>query len=164
MTLEEMEKRLRRLEDREAIKELHRNYIYWLNNRQWHEATECFAEDAVARIFRHPLCDGKAAIGRLFTETMSGVNAGKGRDCHFATMPVVTMDADNATGHWLLYIFIADPETGNALRWTQGRYACKYKKIQGEWKFSKLVWINPWPLTSETMPKMEDLKKLGVEL
>lgn len=164
MTLEEMEKRLRILEDREAIKALHRDYVFWLNNRQWDEMTGLFTEDAKAHIFRHPLCEGKEQIGRLFTETMSKVNTGKGRDAHFATMPVVTVEGERARGHWMLYILIADPETGNAWRWTQGRYECEYRKVQGQWKFHRLVWVNPWPRTSESLPKVEDVKALGIEL
>lgn len=164
MNLEEMEKRLRRLEDVEAIKALHRDYIFGLNNRQWHEMAGCFTDDAKALIFRHPLCEGKEQISRLFTDTMSRVNTGKGRDAHFATMPVVSVEGDRARGHWLLYILIADPETGNAWKWTQGRYECEYRRVQDQWKFSKLVWVNPWPRTPESLPGLEDVMALGIEL
>lgn len=164
MNLEEIEKRLRILEDTEAIKVLHRDYVFWLNNRQWHEMTELFTENARALIFRHPPCEGKEQISRLFTETMAQVNAGKGRDAHFATMPVISVEGDRARGHWLLYILIAHPETGQAWRWMQGRYECEYRKVQGQWKFSKLVWVNPWPRTSESLPKVEDVKDLGIDL
>jgi ketosteroid isomerase-like protein len=160
MTLDEMEKRLQALEDLEAIKNLHRNYILWLNNRQWDYMAECFNENAVALIYRHPLCRGKAEIHRLFTETMSQVNTGKGRDAHFATLPVISVDGDRAKGHWLLYILIAHPVTGEAFRWLQGRYECTYEKANGKWKFTKLVWVNPWPRTSDSLPKVEDLKAL----
>ena len=132
MTSDEMEKRLRALEDLEAIKALHRSYILWLNNRQWDEMSECFTEDAVALIFRHPLCRGKSEIHKLFTETMSKVNTGKGRDAHFATLPVISVDGDRAKGQWLLYILIAHPDTGEAFRWIQGRYECTYDKADGK--------------------------------
>jgi ketosteroid isomerase-like protein len=164
MDLNEIEKRLQVLEDKEAIKELHRDYIFWLNNRQWEEMTECFTHNAVAHIYRHPLRTGKEQIHKLFTEVMSGVNVGKGRDGHFATLPVIEVNAHKAKGHWLLYILIADPVTGNAMRWTQGRYECEYEKVEGKWKFSKLVFINPWPRQPETLPKVEDLKALGINL
>ncbi len=164
MDLIEIERRLQVLEDKEAIKDLHRNYVFWLNNRQWDMMTECFTQNAVAHIYRHPLRTGKEQIRRLFTEVMSGVNEGKGRDGHFATLPVIEINGSKARGHWLLYILIADPVTGNALRWTQGRYECEYEKTGGEWKFSKLVFINPWPRQPETLPAVEDVKALGINL
>jgi hypothetical protein len=164
MDLKEIENRLQVLEDKEAIKALHRDYVFWLNNRQWEEMTECFTHNAVAHIYRHPLRTGREQIHKLFTEVMSGVNAGKGRDGHFATLPVIEVRGNRARGHWLLYILIADPVTGNALRWTQGRYECEYEKIEGKWKFSKLVFVNPWPRQPETLPRVEDMKALGIDL
>ncbi len=164
MDMRELSKRIQILEDLEAIKTLHHEYIYSLNNRQWEETTDCFTEDAVAQIWRHPRCNGKVEIHRLFVETMSKINSGKGRDGHFATMPVIKVDGNRARGHWLLYILIADPVTGNAARWMQGRYECEYAKNAGQWKFSRLVWVNPWPRQPETLPKVADLKNLGIEI
>jgi hypothetical protein len=46
MTLEELEKRVKVLEDIEAIKQLHVNYVYLLCNLQWDDMVECFAEGA----------------------------------------------------------------------------------------------------------------------
>jgi ketosteroid isomerase-like protein len=164
MDLSEISQRLQVLEDLEAIKNLHRDYVFCLNNREWEKTTECFTENAIAHIFRHPRCNGKNEIHRLFVDVMSRVNSGKGRDGHFATMPVIEVNGNKAKGHWLLYIFITDPVTGHALRWTQGRYECEYEKNAGKWKFSKLVWVNPWPRQPESLPKLEDLKDLGIEI
>lgn len=156
----DIEKRVQALEDIEAIKALHRDYIYWLNNSEWDRMVDCFTEDAVARIFRHPLCRGKSDIHALFTQTMSTVNAGKGRDCHFSTMPVIKVDGDSATGHWMLYILIADQQSGKADKWAQGRYECAYQRVADQWKINKLVWINPWPITNDTLPKMKDINEV----
>jgi hypothetical protein len=71
-------------------------------------------------------------------------------------MPVITVDGDHAKGHWMLYIFIADPATGVVSRFLQGRYDCEYTRENGKWKFSKLVWTNPWPLTAESLPRPEE--------
>ena len=156
MTFEEMEKRLRILEDIEAIKSLQNEYIFHLLNGQWGKMADFFAENAYVNIWRHGKCQGRKQINQLFTENISKVNAGKGRDAHFTVMPVITVDGDHAKGHWMLYIFIADPKTGVVSRFLQGRYDCEYIRENGKWKFSKLVWTNPWPLTEESLPRPEE--------
>jgi hypothetical protein len=156
MTFEEMEKQLKILGDIEAIKCLQNEYIFYLLNGQWKEIADCFSENAYVNIWRHGKHQGRKEIFKFFTEHISKVNAGKGRDAHFTVMPVITVDGDHAKGHWMLYIFIADPVTGVVSRFLQGRYDCEYTKENGKWKFSKLIWTNPWPLTDESLPRPEE--------
>jgi hypothetical protein len=151
MTLKEIEKRLKAMEDIETIKRLHNEYLFYLNNSQWQEMADCFTENATANI--HELHKGRGEILKFFTEVIAKLNAGKGRDAHFAVQPVITVDGNRAQGHWLIYIFIADPTTGNALRWIQGRYDCEYVKEYGNWKFSSLTYTSPWPSAPENPPK-----------
>ena len=143
MSMEDIEKRLQAIEDAGAIKNMHNDYLFALNNRQWRDMAECFTEDATADI--HEKVHGKKAILKLFTDVIAKKNAGKGRDAHFAVQPVVEVDGDRAKSHWLIYIFIADPVTGHAQRWVQGRYDCEYVKLGGKWKFSVLKYTSPWP-------------------
>src|SRR4030042_6654841 len=107
MTFEEMEKRLRILEDIEAIKSLQNEYVFYLLNGQWREIADCFTENAFFLISKFEKRQGKEEIYNLFTERISQANAGKGRDAHFTVMPVIALDGDHAKGHWMLYIFIA---------------------------------------------------------
>lgn len=153
MTLEELEKKLRILEDIEAIKNLHHEYIFQLNNRQWDEIIDGFVEDATTNIGHHGLRKGKAEITKLFKEVISKINVGKVRDAHFAVQPVISVEGDKAKGHWLMYIMIADPTTGNASRFTQGRHDCEYVKVDGKWKFKSVKYTRPWPIEPESMPK-----------
>ena len=144
MTMAELEARLRIIEDLEAIKSFHRQYIFFLNNSQWNDIVECFTNDASANI--HGAYKGKEEIRKLFTEKISKLNSsGKVRDAHFAVEPVIQVDGDRAQGHWLIYILISDPVTGAASRWIGGRHDCEYSKVNGEWKFSSLIFTNPWP-------------------
>jgi len=145
MTPEDMEKRLRAIEDAEAIKNMHNDYLFDLNGQQWHEMERYFTEDATVDI--HEKVIGKKAILKFFTEVIAKMNAGKGRDAHFAVQPVVEVDGDRAKSHWLIYIFISDAVTGKADRWIQGRYDCEYAKEDGKWKFSALKYTSPWPAT-----------------
>ncbi len=153
MNTEELARRLQTLEDIEQIKNLQHQYIFYLLNNQWKEMAECFTEDAYANIWRHGAHKGKSEIYRLFTEKIARVNpADRPRDAHFTIMPIITVDGDKAKGQWMLYIF----NGGTAGRYAQGRYDCEYAKVDGKWKFSKLVWTNPWPLTPESLPRPED--------
>ena len=145
MKLEEMEKRLQRLEDKEAIKDLHREYAYLLISQRWSDMVECFAEDATAVIASREPCRGKKEIRTLLTEVIAKhVPKDEG---HFVTQPVISVDGDTAKGHWLLYVFLPEP----ALGWRQARYDCEYVKINGEWKFSSLVFRAPWPAATASV-------------
>ncbi len=163
MDYQDIGRRLQVLEDLEAIRNLHRDYIFWVNNREWDKVVECFANDAQVQVFYHSRSDGIQQIRHLFFNEIAKVNAGKGRDAHFTTMPVIQVYGNQASGHWMLYILISDPVTGNALKNHQGRYQCEYVKLDGHWKFSKLVWVNPWPRTPESRPTLEDVRALGFD-
>ena len=151
MKLEEVEKRLKVLEDIEEIKSMHNEYVFRLVNREWDAMAECFAENATADIGRHGLRKGKKEIARLFSEVIARINVGRGRDAHFVTQPVITVDGDKARGHWMLYIVISDKETGFA-RLSQGRYDVEYVREGGKWIFSALKYTSPWPGEPEIKP------------
>jgi ketosteroid isomerase-like protein len=157
-------RRLQALEDLEAIKNLHREYLFMVNNRQWKDIPNCFSEDAVIQLFHHPRATGMEEIRQHFAGEISRANAGKGRDAHFTTMPVIKVDGDRATGHWMMYIMIAHPETGNAQRIIQGRYSAEYVKIAGQWKYKQLVFVAPWPRQPDSTPKVDEIQDLNADL
>jgi hypothetical protein len=156
MTLEEMEKELRTLKDIEAIKCLQNEYLFYLLNRQWADIPDCFTKDAIFLIAKFEKIVGRENIAKVFSERISKSNAGKDRDAHFAVMPVIRVEGDQARGHWMLYIFIADKVTGLVTYFRQGRYDCEYARENGKWRFSKLIWTNPWPITPESTPRPEE--------
>jgi len=139
VTSEELEKRVRVLEDIEAIKDMHRDYVYALISQRWDDMVECFAEDATAAIAENPPRKGKAEISKLLKDVIAKqVSWDWG---HFVTQPVIAVDGDRAKGHWILYLFFPPPE----VRWLQARYDCEYVKLDGKWKFSDLKFKAPWP-------------------
>lgn len=157
MDLDGIAKRIQALEDIEAIKNLQYQYIFYLLNSQWKEMADCFTDDAYASIWRHGAHRGREAIYKLFSERIAKMNPQeRPRDAHFTVMPVISVDGETAKGHWMLYIFVSDPQSHVVARYNQGRYDCEYAKIDGSWKFSKLVWTNPWPLTPDSLPRPED--------
>ena len=139
MTLEELEKRVKVLEDIEAIKKLHINYVYLLCNLQWEDMLDCFAEDATMELLDQGVRKGKKEISGVFHNVLAKMI--KRNDGHFVGQPIITVKGDKAKGHWILYLFFAEPE----VRWLQGRQDCEYVRVKGEWKFSSVKFTAPWP-------------------
>jgi len=143
MTLEELEKRIRVLEDIEEIKQLHRKYTYALGSQQWDDMLDCFTEDATADIWRWGLRKGKAEIADLFKNVFNGrIQPTHG---HLVSQPVISVDGDRAKGYWLLYLHFAEP----SVSWIQGRHDCEYVRVDGKWKISSLKFTRPWPVVPE---------------
>ena len=146
MTLEELEKKVRTLDDIEEIKNLHREYIFWLNNRQFEEMIDCFSKNATVEIRTFGPRKGREEIVRLFKEEIETVNPRKGSAL---VQPVITVEGDTAKGHWLMFHFshssVALEGIDRLAEWEQGRYDCEYVREGGKWKFSFLKWTCPWP-------------------
>jgi ketosteroid isomerase-like protein len=138
MTFEEMEKRLKTLEEIDAIRNMHNGYIYALASQQWDDMLGCFAEDAVADIWKHGARRGKKEIRELFQGFEGKILPTHG---HLIAQPIIHVDGDTAEGYWILYVFMAEPQ----MQWVQGRYDCKYVRENGKWKFSHLKYTRPWP-------------------
>lgn len=139
MTLEELEKRVKVLEDIEAIKKLHINYVYLLCNLQWEDMLACFAEDATLELPDQGVCKGKKEIRGVFHNVLAKMI--KRTDGHFVGQPIISVEGDRAKGHWILHLFFAEPE----VKWLQGRQDCEYVRVNGEWKFSSVKFTAPWP-------------------
>jgi hypothetical protein len=147
MTLEEMEKRLQRLEDIEEIQNLQIRYCNCLIQAKWDELLDCFSDDAIVDLHAG-YCKGKAEFTKLFKETLSPTH--RGEEGNFAVHPIITVDGDTAKGSWLHYIQFAQPrkldpiptifKTDKAPNWLQGYYEMEYKRVKGEWKISMLKW------------------------
>lgn len=138
MTLEEIEKRLRELEDLEEIKKLHRQYIFWVNSRNWDDIVNSFTEDGWVHIQGRELHQGKKQLKKLFSVDIAKTND-ETHGCHFVMQPVISVDGDKATGHWFMCIvFAISTPNGPTLAWRQGRHDCEYVKVNGTWKFKSV--------------------------
>ena len=136
MTLEEMEKRLRVVEDTEKIKQLQIHYVNCLAFAKWDEVMDCFAEDSEFIFKEGEVTKGKTEIDKLFREFFSEGHVG--RDNDILVHPLITVDGDKASGNWVIYQLFAHRRTGQALFWTVGIYDMKYVKVNGQWKISSL--------------------------
>jgi ketosteroid isomerase-like protein len=138
MTMEEMEKRLKVVEDIEQIKQLHNRYVNALAFIDWDTIIDCFAENGSLDVEFGGFIEGKAAIATFFRNMLSQIHIGK--EGVFAVHPQITVDGDKGTGNWLMYIMYADHRTWQSRYWLQGIYDAQFTRVNGEWKFKHLQW------------------------
>lgn len=152
-TVEKLEKRISTLEDIEAIQKFHLNYIYLYNNHQYEEMASCFAEDAILDTQVFAVARGKEEIAKIFRDDIPKVN--NWATAHVVVQPVITVDGDRAKGLWTMYLCFFDVPTpqGPSVRLLQALHDCEYVKVNGEWKYSSVKFILPWPEQLECMPK-----------
>jgi ketosteroid isomerase-like protein len=142
MADESMEKRLQRLEDIEAIKQMHLEYTYALMAMQYEKMLECYADDGILELGPEP-ARGKKEINGVFQNVLAKHSTLK--DGHIISQPVITVDGEKAKGHWLLFIFPPEPKGD----WVQGREEVDYVKVGGKWKIKHMRFLRGWPQPPE---------------
>jgi ketosteroid isomerase-like protein len=149
MDLEALEKRLRTLEDVEAIKQLHLRYVNDLTTTDWDDLLDCFTEDASVEL-TNGSPRGRAEMEKFFKNKISVTHIGQ--EGNFCVHPIITVDGDRATGSWLLYTHFSKPHKiqidpsptadVDAPDWMGGYYEMEYARVNGAWKISRLKWTN----------------------
>lgn len=98
-----------------------------------------FTEDAVwdggERFGVHKGID---AIGRFFADVSSQITWA----LHYMVAPIIEVDDDlqTATGSWYLWQpCTVIGEQGPQAVWLTGRYADRYRREEGEWRFSEVI-------------------------
>jgi hypothetical protein len=147
MSLEELEKRIRIIEDTEEIKKLQARYINALITTQWDALIDCFTEDGVVDLMAG-LARGKEAFTKLFKEKIAISHIGK-EGC-YVVHPIIDIEGDKAKASWLLYTMFSQPHKiqrvppdsgeADAPNWIQGYYEMEYVRDSGKWKISLLRW------------------------
>ncbi|MCR4392882.1 MAG: nuclear transport factor 2 family protein [Dehalococcoidales bacterium] len=136
MTMEDLESRLRALEDIEQIKKLHQTYINLMDNLQYEKVLDLFTDDAIVEIRNSGLKRGKKEIAEVYQALAK--SRGKARyDGHLAVHPDINIKGDDATGTWLIYILFSRP----SIQWVQGKNECEYRKENGVWKIKRLKFV-----------------------
>jgi len=141
----ELEKRVQRIDDIEAVKTLHHEYIRKLADREWEGMADMFCEDAVTDIRWHGRTTSRQELAdRVFAE-LHGV--ARSHDGYILSSPMITVaeDGQTAYGEWTWHRHISEFRTfGGYMRvwgpWLEGRYKCHYRKVDGQWLFSD-VWF-----------------------
>ena len=132
MKLEELEKRVKAIEDLEEIKQMHQEYMSCLDNIQFSQALDFFTDDAEVEVRNSGVMKGRKNYSKIYLGTLAMRK--ERHDGHLVAQPVITVDGDTARGHWIVYMFFSVP----TIEWIQGRHDCEYVKENGKWKFNKL--------------------------
>ncbi len=132
MSLEELEKRVKAIEDLEEIKKLQRRYMSHLDNLEFGQASEMFSEDATVEIRDSGVRRGRKEIADVYLGVLA--RRKERHDGHMVGQPIITVEGDTAKGTWVVYMLFSKP----SVQWVQGRHDCEYVKEDGQWKFSKL--------------------------
>ena len=134
MSLGDIERRLQALEDAEAIKKLHQKYIDLMDNLKYREVLDLFTEDATAEVRNFGVKKGRDEMAQVYLDILAKRRGDMRYEGHFAVHPEIELNGDIATGKWLIYMLFSKPK----FFWVQGRNECEYRKVNGEWKISRL--------------------------
>jgi ketosteroid isomerase-like protein len=134
MSIEELEKRVKAIEDLEEIKKLHQNYINLMDNLQYDKVLDLFTEDGTAEIRNSGVKRGRNGLAEIYIEGLAK-KRGTSRDVgHMVIEPDITVAGNTAKGTWLIYMLFSKP----TIQWVQGKAECEYRKENEKWKISKL--------------------------
>ena len=134
MTITDLEKRIQVLEDAEEIKKLHQRYINLMDNLKYEEVLKLFTEDASVEVRNLGIKKGIKELREIYIDVLAKNRGSERFDGHMAVEPDITVNGDAAKGTWLIYMLFSKP----AIQWVQGKNECEYKKVDGEWKISRL--------------------------
>lgn len=129
--LKELEERIKRLEDVEAIKRLKYKYLRAVDAKQWDELAECFTEDATTAYGDGKYSfQGRDAIMKFLRESL-GPTMISMHQCHH---PEIEFTSDTtAKGTWALQDYLIITQSNMCLRGASFYYD-EYVKINGQWK------------------------------
>jgi ketosteroid isomerase-like protein len=134
MTLEDLGKRVKALEDPEAIKKLHQTYINLMDNLEYEKVLDFFTEDGSAEVRNSGVKQGRKELTQVYIEGLAKRRGKERFDGHTAIEPDITVEGDTARGTWLVYMLFSKP----TIEWVQGRNECEYRKENRVWKIKSL--------------------------
>jgi ketosteroid isomerase-like protein len=140
LELERLRDRLDALESLQAIEALHRSFTRAVADREFASLAGYFCDDAVIDMRRHGPISGRAAIAGHFAGMAAVPLSGAG---YVLSSPVVEVDGDSASGTWTWHRFNAEATIGTKqVRvwgvWEEGRYRCRYRRVNSVWRFSSM--------------------------
>ena len=135
MSLEDIEKRLRVLEDIEEIKKLKVRYcVYCDDNYDADSLANLITEDAVWEVEGLGKFEGREAIRQAWIDGPQRMPFA----VHMVMNPIIEVDGDTAKGIWYLFQACTYGWEGKQAVWGSARYDEDYLRVNGEWKFKRL--------------------------
>ena len=128
-----LESRVKKLEDREEIRELLIDYGRFLDQRDFHSFSELFARTEGEWIGGMGRARGEKAIRELMERTI-GKGAVLSRSCHLFTNEKIHVDGDRASSV-TKWIFVVSDEANRPRMYFVGHYDDSMIRENGRWKF-----------------------------
>lgn len=123
------------LEAREAVNQVHLEYIAAIDEGNPDAFTELFLSDGVLTI-GSMRAEGHDEL-RAFIEEVAARSSDAYQ--HLATNPRISVDGTTARANWYyLVIDVEDAEAGIG-EWAVGRHRGRYERDEGEWKIAELT-------------------------
>ncbi len=141
MKLEELEARIRKLEDIEEIRKLKATYCYLCDAGLGDPKNR---DELISHFTRNARVDFGLGEGSQFTGPeglkifFGEVVPGSVSFCmHMVHNPIIEVNGEKATGRWYYEAPTTDMNTGKA-QWMAGTYFEEYVRENGEWKWSSI--------------------------
>ena len=129
----DLERRIQRLEDIEAIKKLKARYADACDrNYDADTLASLFAEDAIWDGGLFGVHNGREKIRTFFQGVSSDITFAM----HYMMNPIIEVDGDEGTGEW--YLFQTCTFNGDQAIFGAARYDEQYRRIDGRWLFWRL--------------------------
>ena len=135
MGIEELEARIKNLEDIEAIKRLKGKFAYFADKQDLDGFMSLVADDAVWAFGPWGNYEGKEEI-RKFSKDVT-LDTYSLMLHHFYNI-YIEVKGDTATGMWYFLVPASNRKKGKA-EWLAGVYDEKYVRVNEEWKFKRVA-------------------------
>ncbi len=141
MLKNELEKRIRLLEDVQAIKDLKALYCYLADAgiagdpMKWDELMTHFTDDACADFEPFGIYRGKEAISTFFKQIVTSLLC---YSAHMVCNPLIQVNGSKAKGRWCVDVPCTHRETNRPM-WLQARYEEEYVRVRGGWKWKSIT-------------------------
>lgn len=141
-TLADLERRVRALEDIQAISQLKHRYFRLLDHQSWAELRECFTEDVETHYENgHYRFVGIDDVMRFLSESLEGLHARGHWAVHLGHHPEIELLGNSdARGRWTVHTPILDVGSGHA-----GRQECfyedEYRRVDGVWRIRRIGFV-----------------------
>lgn len=135
----DLEARITRLEDLEAIKQLKARYCEICDDdHNPDRITSLFTEDGIWEARGIGEAEGHAEIRQLFQRFQQSIRFSQ----HMTMNPVIEVEGDRARGTWYFFGPFT-MEKHNQAMWQACRYHEVYRKVDGAWLFERLTVKGP---------------------
>lgn len=133
--LEELEKRIGRLEDIRAIERLQAKYWDTLDAKDWQGLSECLIDDFV---FINNTTGGRYEGKEGMLATMQGKFTDNVTSSHQGHHHWIEITGESsAIGHWSLEDDLYDAQNGGEF-FGRAHYDNKYERVDGQWYFTEM--------------------------